>query len=44
MTGISTVSVETGAIVVRGQSHDSLPEGWQTEFRHGHLARRVEAV
>jgi HSP20 family protein len=36
-----SVSVETGAIVVRAERHDSLPEGCQTEFRYGHLARRI---
>jgi HSP20 family protein len=36
-----TVSVETGAIVVRAERHDSSPEGCQTEFRYGQLARRI---
>jgi HSP20 family protein len=35
------VSVETGAIVVRAERHDSSPEGCQTEFRYGQLARRI---
>jgi HSP20 family protein len=35
------VLVETGAIVVRAERHDSSPEGCQTEFRYGHLARRI---
>jgi HSP20 family protein len=36
-----TVSVEAGAIVVRAERPDSAPEGRQTEFRYGRLARRV---
>jgi HSP20 family protein len=36
-----TVSVETGAIAVRAERRDSAPEGRQTEFRYGHLARRI---
>ena len=37
-----TVSVETGAIIVRAERRDSAPEGCQTEFRYGHLARRIQ--
>lgn len=36
-----TVSVEAGAIVVRAERRDTAPEGHQTEFRYGHLARRI---
>ena len=36
-----TVSVETGAIIVRAERRDRAPEGRQTEFRYGHLARRI---
>jgi HSP20 family molecular chaperone IbpA len=36
-----TVSVETGAIVVRAERHDNAPEGRQTEFRYGHFGRRI---
>jgi HSP20 family protein len=36
-----TVSVETGAIVVRAERRDSASEGHETEFRYGHLARRI---
>jgi HSP20 family protein len=36
-----TVSVETGAIVVRAERLDCAPKGRQTEFRYGHLARRI---
>jgi len=36
-----TVSVETGAIVVRAERRDSAPEGRQSEFRYGRLSRRI---
>lgn len=36
-----TVSVETGTIAVRAERRDCPPEGSQTEFRYGHLARRI---
>lgn len=36
-----TVSAETGAVVVRAERRDSAPEGRQTEFQYGHLARRI---
>ncbi len=36
-----TVSVETGTVIVRAERRDSRPEGRQTEFRYGRLARRI---
>jgi HSP20 family protein len=36
-----TVSVETGVVVVQAERRDSAPEGRQTEFRYGHLARSI---
>jgi HSP20 family protein len=36
-----TVSVEAGAIVVRAERRDSVPAGRQSEFRYGHLGRRI---
>lgn len=36
-----TVSVETGAVIVRAERRDTAPEGCQTEFRYGRFARHI---
>jgi HSP20 family protein len=36
-----TVSVDTGAVVVRAERRDRAPAGRQSEFRYGQLARRI---